>query len=87
MYLQIVAMLLVGLRIMLFFSRCFCSGWFYCSWLIEGDCARNKCDEDCSLCKMETKHKLANPRVVWGNGVLCWLDTISRQRRVRPLRK
>ena len=66
--LQIVAMLLVGLSIMLIFSISFCSGWFYCSWLIEGVVASNKRDGGCSLCRIEAKHKFANARAVWGNG-------------------
>ena len=68
MRLQIVAMLLVGLSIMLIFSVSFCSGWFYCSWLIEGVVASNKRDGSCSLCRIEAKHKFANARAVWGNG-------------------
>ena len=55
MRLQIVAMLLVGLSIMLIFSVSFCSGWFYCLWLIEGVVASNKRDGSCSLCRIEAK--------------------------------
>jgi len=76
MRLQTVAMPLLGLSIMLFFSISFCSGWFYCSWLIEGVVASNKRDGGCSLCRIEAKHKFANARAVWGQWLFFACSTL-----------